>query len=89
MPVVGMPLPLVSYGGTSVVSLLTGFGVLMSIPRRLPRDGGRRAVPLRRAARKRPISFGFSRSVYGAGGFSHRVTFFFKTYSSKRSNTCV
>ena len=31
LPVVGVPLPLVSYGGTSVVSLLTGFGLLMSI----------------------------------------------------------
>ena len=31
LPVVGVPLPLVSYGGTSVVTLLTGFGVLMSI----------------------------------------------------------
>ncbi|MGH8455563.1 MAG: rod shape-determining protein RodA [Stenotrophobium sp.] len=31
MPVVGVPLPLVSYGGTSVVSLLVCFGMLMSI----------------------------------------------------------
>lgn len=31
LPVVGVPLPLVSYGGTSVVSLLSGFGILMSI----------------------------------------------------------
>ena len=31
MPVVGIPLPLVSYGGTSMVTLLTGFGILMSI----------------------------------------------------------
>ena len=31
LPVVGVPLPLVSYGGTSVVSLLMGFGMLMSI----------------------------------------------------------
>lgn len=31
LPVVGVPLPLVSYGGTSAVSLLTSFGVLMSI----------------------------------------------------------
>lgn len=30
LPVVGVPLPLVSYGGTSAVSLLTGFGVLLS-----------------------------------------------------------
>ena len=31
LPVVGVPLPLVSYGGTSAVSLFAGFGVLMSI----------------------------------------------------------
>ena len=31
LPVVGVPLPLVSYGGTSMVSLLAGFGLLMSI----------------------------------------------------------
>lgn len=31
LPVVGVPLPLVSYGGTSVVTLCAGFGILMSI----------------------------------------------------------
>jgi len=31
LPVVGVPLPLVSYGGTSLVTILAGFGVLMSI----------------------------------------------------------
>jgi rod shape determining protein RodA len=31
VPVVGVPLPLVSYGGTSMVSLLAGFGIVMSI----------------------------------------------------------
>ncbi len=31
LPVVGVPLPLVSYGGTSMVTLLVGFGILMSI----------------------------------------------------------
>ena len=31
LPVVGIPLPLVSYGGTSIVSLLAAFGVIMSI----------------------------------------------------------
>lgn len=31
LPVVGVPLPFISYGGTSLVTLLTGFGVLMSI----------------------------------------------------------
>jgi rod shape determining protein RodA len=31
LPVVGVPLPLFSYGGTSAVTLLVGFGMLMSI----------------------------------------------------------
>lgn len=31
LPVVGLPLPLVSYGGTSVVTFMAGFGILMSI----------------------------------------------------------
>jgi rod shape determining protein RodA len=31
LPVVGIPLPLVSYGGTSLVTIMAGFGVLMSI----------------------------------------------------------
>jgi rod shape determining protein RodA len=30
LPVVGVPMPLVSYGGTSAVSLLAGFGLIMS-----------------------------------------------------------
>jgi rod shape determining protein RodA len=33
IPVVGIPLPLVSYGGTSMVTLMAGFGILMSIHR--------------------------------------------------------
>jgi hypothetical protein len=31
LPVVGVPLPLVSYGGTSALTLMAGFGILMSI----------------------------------------------------------
>jgi rod shape determining protein RodA len=31
LPVVGVPLPFISYGGTSMVTLMTGFGILMSI----------------------------------------------------------
>ncbi|MEE4294479.1 MAG: rod shape-determining protein RodA [Xanthomonadales bacterium] len=31
LPVVGVPLPLISYGGTSIVTLLAGFGILMSM----------------------------------------------------------
>ncbi|WP_226662861.1 rod shape-determining protein RodA [Microbulbifer aggregans] len=31
LPVVGVPLPLVSHGGTSVITLMAGFGILMAI----------------------------------------------------------
>ncbi|MBV1907411.1 MAG: rod shape-determining protein RodA [Pseudomonadales bacterium] len=31
LPVVGVPLPLISYGGTSVITLLASFGIIMSI----------------------------------------------------------
>ncbi|MDO5768446.1 MAG: rod shape-determining protein RodA [Psychrobacter sp.] len=31
LPVVGVPLPFISYGGTAVVTLMAGFGLLMSI----------------------------------------------------------
>ena len=31
LPVVGVPLPLVSYGGTSAITLMAGFGVIMSV----------------------------------------------------------
>jgi len=31
LPVVGIPMPLISYGGTSAVSLLSGFGLVMAV----------------------------------------------------------
>ncbi len=31
LPVVGLPLPLISYGGSSIVTLMAGFGILMAI----------------------------------------------------------
>jgi rod shape determining protein RodA len=31
IPVVGVPLPLISYGGTAMIAVLIGFGVLMNI----------------------------------------------------------
>ncbi|MEL6368151.1 MAG: FtsW/RodA/SpoVE family cell cycle protein, partial [Pseudomonadota bacterium] len=31
LPVVGVPLPLISYGGTSMVTLMGAFGILMAI----------------------------------------------------------
>ncbi|MFC3033773.1 rod shape-determining protein RodA [Pseudoalteromonas fenneropenaei] len=31
LPVVGVPLPLISYGGTSMVTLMAGFGIIMAV----------------------------------------------------------
>ena len=31
LPVVGVPLPMVSYGGTAMVSMMVAFGILMAI----------------------------------------------------------
>jgi len=31
LPVVGVPLPLISYGGTSMVTLMAGFGIVMAV----------------------------------------------------------
>jgi rod shape determining protein RodA len=31
LPVVGVPLPLISYGGTSMVTLMAGFGILLAV----------------------------------------------------------
>ena len=31
LPVVGIPLPLVSYGGSSLLTIMAGFGIIMSI----------------------------------------------------------
>jgi len=39
LPVVGVPLPMVSYGGTSVITLSIGFGILMAIRSETGRRG--------------------------------------------------
>ena len=39
LPVVGVPMPLLSYGGTSAVSLLAGLGVVMSVRAHKPMHG--------------------------------------------------
>jgi rod shape determining protein RodA len=39
LPVVGVPMPLLSYGGTAAVSLLAGLGVVMSVRNHRPIHG--------------------------------------------------
>ena len=40
LPVVGVPMPLISYGGTSAVSLLAGLGLVMAVRAHRPVHGG-------------------------------------------------
>jgi len=39
LPVVGIPMPLISYGGTSAVSLLAGIGLVMAVQGHRPVHG--------------------------------------------------
>jgi rod shape determining protein RodA len=41
-PVVGIPLPLVSYGGSAMMTVMICIGILMSIDRHGRQDGGLR-----------------------------------------------
>ena len=41
LPVVGIPMPLISYGGTSAVSLLAGIGLVMAVRGHRPVHGDR------------------------------------------------
>jgi rod shape determining protein RodA len=45
LPVVGVPLPLVSYGGTSMVTILAGFGLIMAMHTHGVSVGRARALP--------------------------------------------
>jgi len=52
LPITGVPLPLVSYGGSALVATMFALGMLLSFARNLP--GARQALRQRRTARWRP-----------------------------------
>ena len=52
LPVIGIPLPLVSYGGSSLLPTLVALGLLVGFARREP--AAARALAQRRTARRRP-----------------------------------
>lgn len=52
LPITGVPLPLVSYGGSALVATMFALGMLLSFARNLP--GARQALQQRRSARWRP-----------------------------------
>ncbi|HYT29935.1 MAG TPA: putative lipid II flippase FtsW, partial [Actinomycetota bacterium] len=66
LPITGVPLPFVSYGGSSLIVTLAAVGVLASVgraslwPARRRRSGGT-ARPERRGGARRPASLGSSR----------------------------
>lgn len=54
LPVIGIPLPLISYGGSSLLVTLVALGVLINCAKTEP--GARRALAAGRATRKRPAA---------------------------------
>jgi len=47
IPVVGVPLPLISYGGTAMLAVMFGFGLLINV-------GAHRDTRLNRSGERRP-----------------------------------
>jgi cell division protein FtsW len=47
LPVLGVPLPLISYGGSSLIAAMGGIGVVLGVERKnhLELDGGYRTGP--------------------------------------------
>lgn len=50
LPVIGVPLPLVSYGGSSLVATLTGVGIVLAFARASEPDAARPPVPSAQAS---------------------------------------
>jgi cell division protein FtsW len=55
LPITGVPLPLVSFGGTALVVTLAGVGVLASIARTSAAPGRRKAARVRASSRKASV----------------------------------
>ena len=53
IPITGVPLPLVSYGGSALLATLFGLGMLLSFARDLP--GAREALAARRGRWRRHL----------------------------------
>jgi rod shape determining protein RodA len=62
LPVVGIPMPLISYGGTSAVSLLAGIGLVMAVRGHRPVHGDRVS------SQRRGPSWVVARKAEAAGG---------------------
>jgi cell division protein FtsW len=58
LPITGVPLPLVSFGGTALVVTLAGIGVLASVARSGARKEKKKAAPKRKARTSTRVSAG-------------------------------
>src|SRR5690606_8933690 len=54
LPIIGVPLPFVSYGGSALVAALIGLGILLAFARSLP--GAREALAARPSVLRRTLS---------------------------------
>lgn len=62
IPMTGIPMPFLSYGGSALAALLAGIGILLSVSRQAT---GPRSVERERNERRRPPSSGRARGVPG------------------------
>jgi cell division protein FtsW len=71
VPITGIPLPLISFGGSSLVPTLFAIGMLASFARREPGAAealaARGPLPIRRGARWAARYYGFGPAPYGPG----------------------
>jgi cell division protein FtsW len=71
LPVIGIPLPLVSYGGSALLPTLVGLGMLLAFATTEP--GARAALQAQRRSRRRRLRLPRARTRSGADGSSRRT----------------
>jgi cell division protein FtsW len=69
LPVIGIPLPLVSYGGSALLPTLVGLGMLLAFATTEP--GARAALQAQRRSRRRRLRLPRSRTRVDSGGSRH------------------
>jgi cell division protein FtsW len=71
IPVTGMPLPLLSYGGSGLICTLAAIGLVLSVSREASRKAAAAAASVLRSTSEEPVARATVSSMGGAGGFSY------------------